>query len=57
MYRVVIWHSQGRGYYGPALPLKEARALADSLRAEFCRPGGGLHSVGLEELSDADSGG
>lgn len=50
MYRVVVWHSQGRGYWGPPMSLDDALAAADKLRREFCCPGGGLKSVGIEEV-------
>jgi hypothetical protein len=50
MYRVVVWHSQGRGYDGPAMTLEQALAHASDLRRRFCIPGGGLHSVGIEEV-------
>ena len=50
MYRVVVWHGQGRGYDGPPMPLDEARAWANRIRRQFCCPGGGLKSVGLEEV-------
>lgn len=55
MYRVVVWHSQGRGYYGPPMPLGDALAEAERLRLEFCCPGGGLRAVGIEEVPDVVS--
>ena len=50
MYRVVFWHSQGRGYDGPPMTLEDALAHASALRREFCCPGGGLLAVGIEEV-------
>jgi hypothetical protein len=50
MYRVVVWHRQGRGYAGPPMPLGAALAWADQIRRQFCCPGGGLRAVGIEEL-------
>jgi hypothetical protein len=50
MYRVVVWHSQGRGYDGPPMPRDQALAHASDLRTRFCRPGGGLTAVGIEEV-------
>jgi hypothetical protein len=50
MFRVVVWHAQGRGYDGPPMPWEQALAHAGSLRRSFCKPGGGLLSVGIEEV-------
>lgn len=54
MYRVVIWHSHGhmpgltKGFGSGPLPLEDAISRAAELRALYCCPGGGLHSVGIE---------
>ena len=51
-YRVVWWHSMGRGMDSTPRTQDDALEQAAKLRAKFCGPGGGLLFVGIEEIVD-----